>query len=479
VAYLAVVVALGGLFVAALPERYAALAHLFQTLSPAQAAALGEVGISGAGHAQLVLGLEALVAAAFAGIALLIVWLRADDWVAMYVSAALVGYVAWVAPPLDALAASASPLRGPAAAAQAVGAAGAVTFFYLFPDGRFVPRWTRLLPVVAAAWAASWVLAPASPLNLADPFRLPLPSFLLLMGCWAAGIAAQLYRFARAASPVQRQQTRLVLVAVAVGIAGYLVFGFDRFALPVVLGPRHAGVVYDLIGVPLFLLTALVIPVAFAVSILRYRLWNVDVILGRAFVYAALTALLAGLYGASIGLFQRGFVAFTGAHSEAAIVLTTIVVTSALTPLKGALEGIADRYVRQAPDPARPLRAFDDRVRSLVEVLDPEQLAGTALDELVRAFGAGSGAVYLRGDGRYRLAQARGEWTQVEGMTAPLEHGGERYGWVTLGPRRGGLGYAPGDQATFEATAALVARAIDLLEGRRPGGRGLGEGYPA
>lgn len=468
-AYLATVAALGGLFVAALPARAAQLARLFQTLTPAQEAALREAGISGAEHARLVFGLELLVAAAFAGSALLIFWRRADDWVAMYVSAALVGYVVWVAPPLDALAAAPSPLRGAASAAQAAGATGALLFFYLFPDGRFVPRWTRLLPVAAAAWATGWVLAPASPLALADPFRLPLPSFLALMACWATGIAAQLYRFARAASPVQRQQTRLVLVAVAVGTAGYLVFGFDRFAVPVVVGPQHAGVVYDLLGVPLFLLTAMVIPVAFVVSVLRYRLWDADVVIGRAFVYATLTALLAGLYAASIGLFQRAFAALTGAHSEAAIVLTTIVVASALTPLKGALERIADRYVRQSPDPTRHLRAFDDRVRALVEVLDPDQLTGAALDELVRGFGAASGAVYLRGDGGFRLTQARGEWTQVEGMAAPLAHGGDRYGWVALGPRRSGLGYAPADREALAATAALVARAISLRAGPRAG----------
>jgi hypothetical protein len=125
-------------------------------------------------------------------------------------------------------------------------------FFYIFPDGQFVPRWTRFLLPLSVLWVLAWVLLPGSIFDLANPFRLTVPSFVLLMVGWAGGVAAQLYRFARVAGPVQRQQTKWILFATATAILAYLLFGVDRFALPVWTEARLAGVIYDVIGVPLF-----------------------------------------------------------------------------------------------------------------------------------------------------------------------------------------------------------------------------------
>jgi hypothetical protein len=199
----------------------------------------------------------------------------------------------------------------------------ALSFLYYFPDGRFIPSWTRFVHVLWVSWGVCWVLFPDSAFEMANPFRTSIPGFLALMLAWGVGLGVQAYRYVKVAGPVQRQQTKLVVTGAAIGIAGYLVFGIDRFVVPVLAEPAHANVVYDLIGVPIFLLISTVIPVAFAASILRYRLWDIDLVLNRALVYAILTTVLAGMYTTSITLSQRLFVALTGEKSDAAIVLTT------------------------------------------------------------------------------------------------------------------------------------------------------------
>ena len=96
------------------------------------------------------------------------------------------------------------------------------------------------------------------------------------------------------------------------------------------------------------------LPLAVAFAVLRYRLLEIDRLISRTFVYGALTAILAGLYAASLRLFNGLFVAFTGNESDAALVLTTLVLATTLTPMKLRLEGFASRHLtgeRDAPDP--------------------------------------------------------------------------------------------------------------------------------
>ncbi|MHB1133906.1 MAG: hypothetical protein ACYC4L_16170 [Chloroflexota bacterium] len=448
------------LFVAALPARSAQLAETMASLSPSQVLVLEELGVSPEGQARLVLGVEIGVALCFFAVGLIIFWRRPTDWVAMWNSAGQIMYIAWISPPLDALQASDSFLYWPALLVQILAMTNVIVFLYVFPNGRLVPRWSWLFLALWAVWAVLWALLPGSLFDLSDLFTISLPSFILTMAWLASGLLAQLYRFQRMANPVERQQAKFVLASCAVAISGYLVFGFDRFAVPVLDEPRHAGVVYDLVGVPLTLLISLVLPFGIGFSMLRYRLWDIDLLLNRALVYGMLTAILSGLYTASITFSQRLFVALTGERSDAAIVFTTLVVASTFTSLKGRLQVVVDRYVKEKPDPTRHVRAFSEQLRSVVDVMDVERVTARALDEMVRAFGATSGAVYMLRDGHFVPVYSNGDWAQIEGMSVWLEHEGVRFGWITLGPREDGLGYSEEDLGVFSEVAELVSGAI-------------------
>lgn len=454
-----------GLFTASIPFRREQLADVFRGLTPSQELVLRELGVTGAQHAGFALSVEVGVTIVFFALAFLMFARRSRDWVAMFVSGSLVTYIAWISPTLDALLAAVPALWLPGNLLQVIGMVTATSFFYIFPDGRLVPRPTIVMPVAWTIWGVLWLAMPGSIFDVSNPFMLPLGVFLLHMSWWMVGMAAQAYRYARVATPVQQQQTKLVIFGVTVGLLGYVVFGFNRFALPVLAEPLHANVVYDLIGVPLFLMIHIVVPISFTVSFLRYRLWDIDLIVNRAVVYGLLTATLAGLYTASITFSQRLFTALTGERSDAAIVVTTLVVASAFTPLKNSLQTVVDRYLKRPPDPTENLRAFGSQVRTLVEVIDVEHITRKALEEAVRAFVAANGAAYLLRDGRFQLVHVVGDWTQVEGMSAWLEDEGHRYGWLALGPRRTGVEYTLLDRKVFAETVGLVARSIRLVEG--------------
>src|SRR5439155_9372176 len=143
---------------------------------------------------------------------------------------------------------------------------------YTFPTGRFTPRWTRFVYLGVIASALVWVLAPASPFNLSRTYQLPLLSFIIVECWWISGIVAQVWRFIRIATPVERLQTKWILFGFAVGTSLYIALLVDRVIVPIVSEPHFPSIVYDLFLVPLFLPILLVAPLTFTISIFRYLL---------------------------------------------------------------------------------------------------------------------------------------------------------------------------------------------------------------
>src|SRR5919112_1487421 len=87
-------------------------------------------------------------------------------------------------------------------------------FFFLFPDGRFVPRWTRWLAVVAIVWDILLTFFPDSPFSMESGKPLRPAGFVMLILFVSTGLFAQIYRYRRVSSMVQRQQTKWVVFGV-------------------------------------------------------------------------------------------------------------------------------------------------------------------------------------------------------------------------------------------------------------------------
>jgi hypothetical protein len=256
----------------------------------------------------------------------------------------------------------------------------------------------------------------------------------------------------------------MVVFATGIAIVTWIAVDTPLHVLILLGQPTETIDFYRFVTIRLFLLTIIPIPVSFAFSILRYRLWEIDALINRTIVYAALTAILGGLYTASIGLSQRLFVALTGSTSDAAIVFTTLVVASAFTPAKNALQRIVDKYLKQPHDPSAALAAFRQRVRSVVQVIDAQSLLQSTLDEVMRAFDAVSGALYSERNGERRLVCASDGWNDAGQISVPVESAGYRFGVLTLGPRRNGEGYTAGEHETLRTVLSSVAHTLALVE---------------
>jgi hypothetical protein len=210
----------------------------------------------------------------------------------------------------------------------------------------------------------------------------------------------------------------------------------------------------------LWFLALSLVPVCLTISILRYRLYEIDFFINRALVYGGLTAILAGVYTASIRLFQSMFIAVTGDESDAAIVLTTLVLASAFTPVRTRLQTAVDRRFKDVHDPARRLRALAEEISQGIWVLHPRQATIRLLTEAVDAFGAEGGAAFLRQGRNEREAGRVGKWNPPGVVLADLAANGRTMGRIALGPRRDRSVYSPEDKQALHDAGEALARAF-------------------
>ncbi len=214
-------------------------------------------------------------------------------------------------------------------------------FFGTFPNGRMVPR---LYWVVVAYFGVYFVL---STLGLISSDS-PLGSFWSWTG-WLSvllgGVAAQIYRYRRVSNPTEQQQTRWVLF----GMGAIPLFLVGAFAYMGITGDTTVGTTADpflLRRFTFLAVSALAFQVVFlsiGLAILRYRLFDIDVIIRKTLLYTATTALLALVFFGSVILLQRGFEAVTGQQSQLAIVLSTLAIAALFNPLRRRIQGWIDR----------------------------------------------------------------------------------------------------------------------------------------
>ena len=254
---------------------------------------LASQGWSLTAYATFSLALIALSKVLGLGLGALIFWRRPTDRMALIASLFLVIGLGTEA--ADALVSVQPAWWLPAHALAFIGSLCFALFFYVFPNGSFVPRWTRWLAVVWAAMLAGVFIFPASLLNIntAPPWVFG-PVVIALIGSL---VIAPLYRYRTVSTYVERLQTKWVVFATVVGLTAMIM---SLISVVSWTGPGHILSPHWILTGLGFQLTGIVLPLAIALSIQRYRLFDIDVIIRRTLQYSLLTGLLALVYFGSV-----------------------------------------------------------------------------------------------------------------------------------------------------------------------------------
>jgi hypothetical protein len=323
-------------------------------LTAGQSEVLSAAGVTSSDYAQFMIAAEILMLAIWLGIGTVIFVLRPDDWMAMLVSLMLIVFssATFISGAMSAAAGAYPPLSGLVAALAILGEILITAFFLLFPNGRLIPRWLWWL-IPFRAFTASLDYIPeytSRPESewLSTIFLLPI---VVLM------VGVQVYRYRRYSTQREQRQTRWVLFGVATGLGAFVVVAIVAMVTGFWQSP------WAIFAWTLMNVIATVIPITFAIAILRSNLWDIDVVIRRTTVYAVLTSLLALVYFGSVIVLQRLLSPITG-ESTAAVVLSTLLIAALFLPVRRRVQDTIDRrFFRRKYDAEKVLSQFAATVR--------------------------------------------------------------------------------------------------------------------
>jgi hypothetical protein len=211
------------------------------------------------------------------------------------------------------------------------------------------------------------------------PAVLQVGGYVLLGAAAVLSAASLVVRYLHS-DPVERAQLRIFAALTTAGMIAFVIFVITFFFPNMDPGVRDAIVVVNIVLVALG-------PIALTVAIARYRLWEIDRLVERTFVYGALTAILAGLYAATIRLLEAVFIGVTGQSSDAVLIIATLALATTFTPVKNRLEHLAEAWTHERAralgiDPP-PGDDADAAEVSRVAAADPQLVA--LIDARIRA----------------------------------------------------------------------------------------------
>lgn len=371
IAWAAVALVCVGLFIAALPLRLAELTHLVAATNTPR---IDGVVFAPEVYVGCAFALELLGPLVFLTLALLIVWRRSDDSGAIRISALLIAFGSALPGTAYAII-SATPIwRVTPGALQAIGWTALLIFAYLFPDGQWTPRRSRLVVPLWALWTTSFFVF-AEQLT-AGRLLLIAAAYLIWVIWLGTGVCAQVYRYLRVATPTQRQQSKWVLLGFAGALVGILLVS-ARDILALSQGQVISHNALDMtLALVVLTLSALPIPISIAIAILRHNLYSIDRLINLTLVYGSLSVTLGALYTAAVSLSQYLIQAITGqqGQSQLALALSTLGVAALFQPLRRRIQAEIDRqFYRRRYDAAQTIAAFSASLRTEMDLSEISQ----------------------------------------------------------------------------------------------------------
>jgi serine phosphatase RsbU (regulator of sigma subunit)/anti-sigma regulatory factor (Ser/Thr protein kinase) len=462
---------------------------------------LSNLGLSLSFFAWYTIIISVIFALVYVGLAALIFWRRSDDPMAVYVSVTLVLFGTSITDRIIATSGGNIVYEVLVALMPALAWIAFANLLYLFPDGRFVPRWTMalaaiwlsmiILPLTLNRFVSGWVY---TVINI-DEWH-PLVQLTLLFVLFGGGIYAQIYRYRNTSNPVQRQQTKWVVYGLVVLASAVLLVSELPNAVAPELGANGTllGLLIDAVG----LLFLIFMAATFAIAILRYRLWDIDLVIRRTLVYALLSGILALVYFGCILLFEAIRPPLWQERSDLESVIATLVIVALIAPLRWRIQQWIDRrFYRQKYDAEQVLTSLTTQLQREVEM---PHLRAALLAAVTETWQPVHGSLWLAAEPD-RPASLNGDapsplspsdpllayvaqdhpWVELdkvkldspavaalraEGvqLVAPLISQGDVVGLLNLGPRRSEQEYSHDDLRLLRTLADQAAPALRVAQ---------------
>jgi signal transduction histidine kinase len=440
-----------GLFIAGIPLNYAQRSVVCEAepCPPDQLALKSEEGPAKMGMtvdslAKLTVGLDILLTTVFTACAIVIFIRKPDDPFTIFVTIMLVTFgLATFAGGIRVTAYTYPKLNWLVKTIEITGNVAMLAFYFVFPNGRFTPRWTAAIVLIWFLLLLPPYYFPDSPLNLQSKG----PIFdLIFYASLLSGIASQIYRYIRVSGPIQKQQTKWVVYGLTIGMGGYLAVRTIGIFVPDPFGSGLPIWIALLIIADLFIL---LLPLSISIAVIRYRLWDINPIINRTLVYGALSFLTIAFYILTVGGFALYF-----RNNETNLVISFIatgIVAILFDPLRQRLQRAVNRLMYgERDDPATVLTRLSQRLDA---ALAPDSVLQTIVETLAQTLRLPYAAISLLNDAQEprfvsTLRPSSGRAPNLppsDLIHLPLSYQAERVGELILAPRAPGESFSPAD----------------------------------
>jgi signal transduction histidine kinase len=277
------------------------------------------------------------------------------------------------------------------------------------------------------------------------------------LGALGTAIYSQIHRYRRVSDPVQRQQIKWVVLGISAALAVFLGvdLGLGAFA-PVIASP--GALLAYLIGYAFFAyLAVLLIPVTIGIAMLRYHLFDVDVIINRTLVYGALTTCVVGIYVLVVGAFGTLLQARGNFFVS---LLATGLVAVLFAPLRDRLQrGVNHLMYGERNEPYTVLSRLGQRLEA---TLAPDAALKTIVDTVAQALKLPYTAISLKRDGEFVTVAEYG--TPIgESITLSLVYQMGSVGRLVLAPRSPGEEFTASDRRLLDDLARQAGVAVHAV----------------
>jgi len=447
VAWVTVVSLIVALFLARLPAYYTALqtvctgaacGYVQPTLDSAQV--LQQLGLSVSAYAAFTLALEIALAFLCFTLGSVIFWRRSDDWMALLGALAVVASVALNG---NVLSMDMSSAWGWIAMGMYVFGGGMYVLVLSLSDGRFVTRWAPWLLLC-------WVVAVIH-------FFIFMNYFYALVWLAALGLLliAQAYHHRTSVNPLQRQQSKWFIFG---GCVEVIIIGT---IVPPLIFPSlgQAGSSYQLVTALVLIVLSFIFPICIGIGILRYRLYDIDIIIRHTLVYGILTVCVVGVYVLVVGALG----ALIGTSGNLVIeLLATGLVAVLFQPLRAWVQrGVNRLLFGQRDEPYSVITQLSQRLEA---TLAPDAVLSTIVETVAQALKLPYVAILLKQEDTFRLSASAGELVG-DPLILPLVYQKDTIGQMRLAPRTPGEPFTPADRRLLDELArqaGLAAHAVQL-----------------
>lgn len=345
---------------------------------------------------------------------------------------------------------------------QALACVTTIVWMYLFPDGKFVLPWTKSSAIL---WSIIILcLLPWMPLtNPRNQPPLPLWFVFLFLVPFSTGLYAQIYRYRYTANAVQRQQTKWVVFGTGTSFIGFFssLLLFQLIPLSQISGSLRQLI--GLVAPIVFMLTMLFSISTIGISIVQYRLWDIDTVINRTVVYGVLAGIIVGVYV----LLVSGVGQLVQARGSWGVSLVAAGVVAVLfQPLRAGLQRRVNRWMfGDRDDPPAALHKLGLR---LERAGNPTDVLTAVVSTTAQALRLPYTAIILAEEGEDETgyvpqAEPVVSYGQSKGLGEarfPLTYQSEVVGWLVVSSRAPGETLGRRDRRLLETMARQAGAAV-------------------